>query len=431
MRLLLRDRVRRAPRFLFGSRPRAIVSALAICALAWLGWGAARAVRAELAYRDAERALARYDFPTARERLRLAGELRPGKAGVWLLAAQAARRDGDLAAAKDCLARYESLAGALAPEAALERSLRQVQQGEVETGVYHLTSLVDSGHPASEQILEALAVGSVQVYYFDRAGFWVHHLLARFPKNPVGRLIRAQVDDVLGKRDRAAAGCREVLGDFPENAKARLLLAGLLFQTQKFAEAAAEYEEVRRRQPDALRPLLGLAMCRERLGRADDARPLTRELEERFPDNGAALLECGRSALNEGRLADAERLLRRAAALIPFDDEAHYQLGLCLERAGKIDESRSHLERFKQIRADLERLDALLKAVVGSPQDPAPRREAGLICLRNGQPDEGLRWLLGALEVAPADKATHQALAEVYEARGDAGRAGHHRERAR
>lgn len=428
--MLLADRLRRAPRLLFGTRLRALAALAALAALGGLGWGAARLVRAELALRDAERALAAYDFPAARERLKLAGELRPGRPEVWLLAARAARRDGELDEAKSRLDRYEALAGPFTPEARLEASLRQVQLGDVETDVHYLMSLVDSGHPAAEQILEALAVGSVQVYHLDRASFWLQHLLTRFPKNPVGRLIRAQMDDVLNKRARAAAGCREILADFPQNWNARLLLASLLLRDQRLAEAAEEYEELLRRRPGELQPLIGLAQCRERLGQRDAARGLVRELEARFPDKAQALFECGRFALNDGRPADAEPLLRRAAQAAPYDDEIHYQLGLCLERLGKADEARRHMERFRQIRADLDRMDALLKSVVSTPQDPAPRREAGLICLRNGQVAEGLRWLQGALEVAPADKATHQALADYFAGQGDVGRADYHRQKA-
>jgi Flp pilus assembly protein TadD len=289
----------------------------------------------------------------------------------------------------------------------------------------------DAGHPATEQILEALLVGSVQVYQFDRAAFWAHHLLTRFPRNPIGRLIRAQMDDVLGKRDSAASACRELLADFPENARAKSLLAGLLYRAQQFAESAELYDELRRKRPDDLSPLLGLERCRDRMGRADDARALVRELEERFPANSEALLECGRFALGDGRAADAERLLRRAVELAPNDHEVHYQLALCLQRAGKTEEAREHFDQFKRVEADLVQLDALLKAVVNSPRDPAPRREAGLICLRNGQSAEGLRWLHGVLEIAPNDKPTHAALADYYMSQGDLYTSHYHRQRSR
>ena len=405
------DWLRRPVRFCFCTRRRAQLTVLLVAALGWLAWYGGEGVRANVAVADARMALARYDFPKARERLQSASRLRPQRPAVWLLGAQVARREGDPVEAKRLLGRYEALVGTSTPEGRLEAALQRAQQGEIESDVYFLLPLVDADDPATEQILEALAVGAVHVYHIDKAGFWLHHLLTRFPKNPIGRLLRAQMDHALGKRERAATMCRELLADFPNNWRARQLLAGLLFRAQQFAEAAAEYEEVRRQRPDDLSPLLGLARCRDRIGQMEDARPLMREMEERFSDNSDALLECGRFALLDNRAGDAERLLRRAVQLTPSDHEVHYQLGLCLERLGRADEARHHHERFKQIEADLLRLDQLLQAVVKTPRDPAQRREAGLICLRNGQTAEGLRWLRGALEVAPGDKATQDALA--------------------
>ena len=388
-----------------------------------------RLARAHLAFERAEEALARYDFAAAREHIRLAGDLRPRKPAILLLAAQAARRDGDVNEAKQHLRRYKALVGDT-PDGRLEASLQQIQVGDIESDVYDLMAKVDAGHPATEQILEALLVGSVQVYHFDRAAFWAHYLLDQFPKNPIGRLIRAQMDDVLGKRELAATECRELLADFPDNTRAKVLLAGLLFRAQQFEEAAELYDELRHKRPDDLSPLLGLVRCRDRMGRTDEARLLVQELEERFSGKSEALLECGRFGLTDGRVSDAERLLRRAIELAPSDHEIHYQLGLCLERQGKTEEARQHFERFKQVEADLVRLDGYLKAVVINPRDPAPRREAGMICLRNGQPAEGLRWLQGALEVAPGDKSTHAALAEYYMGQGDLKMSNYHRQRA-
>ncbi len=424
------DRLLGAVRACFRTRRRAQLSVLLLVAVGGLAWYAGRVVWAHLAVQGAEKAIARYDFPAARDRLRLAARLRPRKPAVWLLAAQAARRDGDLVEAKSHLARYEGLTGALTPEGHLEELLQRAQNGEIGRDAYDLTIRADADDPATEQILEALAVGDVHLYQFDRAGLLVHHLLTRFPKNPIGRLIRAQMDDVLGKRERAAAGCRELLADFPDNWKAKLLLAGLLFRAQQFAEAADLYEDLRRSRPGDLLPLLGLARCLDRMGRRDEARPLIRELEEKFADNSEAMLECGRFALTDDRASDAERFLRRANQLAPNDHEVHYQLGLCLERVGKTEEARGHFERFKQIEADLVRLDVLLKAVVNTPRDPAPRREMGVIYLRLGQAAEGLRWLQGALEVAPADKATHAVLADYFRGQGDETRASYHRQRA-
>ena len=47
------------------------------------------------------------------------------------------------------------------------------------------------------------------------------------------------------------------------------------------------------------------------------------------------------------------------------------------------------------------RLEKVFQAMVKAPADPAPRLEAGRICLRNGQVSEGLRWLSGVLDLVP------------------------------
>ncbi|MCI0703500.1 MAG: tetratricopeptide repeat protein [Planctomycetia bacterium] len=412
------------------TRRRAIVSAILLVAIGYLTWYGVRIIRANRAYSAGEEALAAYDFPTAREQFKKCTQLRPKQPKAWLLAAQAARRDGDLVEARAFLGRYEALVGKSTPEARLEGLLQRIQLGQYEQDIQYLISLADTRHPAAEQIMEALAVGCIYVYHLDRASFWVQQLHMHFPKNPTGRLIRAQLDDILGKREQAANVCRELLIDFPNHTQARLLLAALLFKAQNYAEAVGEYEELRRRRPADVEPLLGLARCLERLGRLDEARPLMQELEERHADNSEALLECGRFAVRENRLADAERLLRRAVQLAPSDHIIHYHLGLCLEQLGKTNEAQQHLARFKQIEADLVRMQQLLEAIVKTPLDPTPRREAGLICLRNGQNTEGLRWLQGALELAPNDKATHEALADYFLAQGDLERSKYHRLKA-
>jgi hypothetical protein len=76
-------------------------------------------------------------------------------------------------------------------------------------------------------------------------------------------------------------------------------------------------------------------------------------------------------------------------------------------------------------------LEKAVQAMVKTPADPAPRLEAGRICLRNGQVSEGLRWLYGILELVPNHKPTHQVLADHYESQGDTAQAEYHRSRSR
>jgi predicted Zn-dependent protease len=396
--------------------------------LLWLG-GSALWVRRERA--KAEAALAEFDFAEARRRLERCLRLRPDDPSLRLLAVQAARRDGELGAAQEQLDRYRELAGPSTPEGALEWAMIQAQRGQLAEVLAYLISCLEVRHPASEQIMEALAMGSVHVYQLDRARFWVEELLEKSPRNAIGRLIRAQTAESYGNDELARDSLRELVAEFPRHAKARLHLAQSLAKGHEYEEAIAHYEELRRQQPDRAEALLGLARCWDGLGRADEAGPLMRLLEERHPDDSEAMLECGRFALREQRPADAERLLRRAVERAPNDHQAHYYLGICLEQLGRAEEARPYLERFKQIEADLLLMEKAFAATVKAPSDPGPRLEAGRICLRNGQVTEGLRWLHGALELDPKHRPTHEALAEFYAAHGDAKRAEYHRQRAR
>src|SRR5262249_10923312 len=104
-----------------------------------------------------------------------------------------------------------------------------------------------------------------------------------------------------------------------------------------------------------------------------------------------------------------------------------YLLYECLEEQGKKDEAAVYLARFQQLEDDLRQLEKVIHEIGKAPMNPEPRYQAGMICLRNGQEQEALRWLFGALEKDPRHRPTHTALAEYYERTGDRVRAAEHR----
>jgi Tfp pilus assembly protein PilF len=57
--------------------------------------------------------------------------------------------------------------------------------------------------------------------------------------------------------------------------------------------------------------------------------------------------------------------------------------------------------------------------------------ECGVLSLRNGQEDQGVRLLTQALRKDPKHRPTHKALAEYYESKGDNAAAARHREASR
>jgi len=54
-----------------------------------------------------------------------------------------------------------------------------------------------------------------------------------------------------------------------------------------------------------------------------------------------------------------------------------------------------------QLDADLARLNAVRNEVLKRPDDAALRCEGGVLFLRNGEREEGLRWLQLALRLDP------------------------------
>jgi tetratricopeptide (TPR) repeat protein len=412
---------------------RLAILTFALTGLGWATWYIVGAVRFERAHAAAERARAEFDFTKERDELRKCLLLRPNDPAILLAAASAARRDGDLAEAEDHLGRYRQLTGNTTPEGLLQETLVRTVKGPVEPDVDYLIALADRReprHPSCEEILEALAIGSNHVYRLERTRFWIEQLLTHFPRNALGRLLRAQLDSTLGKREGAEEECRTILADFPAFDKARLSLAAMLSRRQQYVEALEQFEILRGRRPDDVAVLMGLVGCLERLGRLDEARPLAMTLEEQHGDKSEALLHVGRLAMREQRWPDAERLLARAVRISPYDFEVHKELAVCLYQLGRAEDARVHADRSREIEADRAKLEGLLAEVVKSPREPAPRVEAGRICLKNGQINEGLRWLMGALEIAPDYKPTHEALSEYYAARGDVERAKFHRARA-
>ena len=111
----------------------------------------------------------------------------------------------------------------------------------------------------------------------------------------------------------------------------------------------------------------------------------------------------------------SEKLLREAVAQDPHDLQINYNLYLCLERLGKKEQAQEYLTKINEIKADLKRVSDLVHDVMVKPHDPSLRHEVGMIFLRIGSTEEGLRWLGTALKEDPGYRPTHQALAEYYE----------------
>ncbi len=380
--------------------------------------------------RAAQSAIEHHDFTRAQDHLRQCLKVRRRNPDIHLLAAQTARRAGAYDEARQYLDDCESLQGPT-PTADLERMLLNAQRGELDASVESgLWSLINHSHPETLLILEALSQGYLYSYRLGSAMECLQRWLERQPDSVEALLWRAQVWQALQHPPEALDDYRRAAALEPDRDEARLQLAIFLAFSGRTSEAKEHFERVWQHQPNNPKVLFGLALCHEYQGRPAEAARLLDALLRDNPQDLAALRERGKIALHQGQTADAEGWLRQCLQVDSHDQEATFHLCSCLQQQGKHEQAQQYQNQLKQIDADLKRLHELNQAVGKEPQNPALRHEAALICLRNGQDREALRWLTGALQVDPQHRPTHQTLADYYQRAGNSELAALHRQLA-
>jgi tetratricopeptide (TPR) repeat protein len=380
-------------------------------------------------YRAAVQAFERRDLAEAGARLASCLRVWPNSAEVHLLAARTARRAAAYDDAEKRLKESERL-GWPEEEIRLERELISAQRGDV-TGVQeHLLLFAERGHPNALLILEALCQGYIKTFRLAHASRCLAIWLERWPDDTQALRWRAEVAHLRSSISEALADYRRVLEIEPDCDEARLRLAELLAAENQPAEAVVHFERLRQRQPANPAVLLGLARCRRLLGEPAEAGKLLDTLLEISPQDVGALGERGRVYLDMQQPAEGERWLRKAVSLAPYDRDTVYALYLCLQQRGFAKEADEYKAKLQEIESQLARLRKVTRQITEKPHDPALRHEAGMIFLRSGQAQEGLRWLYSSLQEDPRYGPTHQVLADYYEKLGDKAKADWHRRQA-
>jgi predicted Zn-dependent protease len=381
--------------------------------------------------RVARAALERYHNSEAISHLNDCLKVRPRDSEALLLAARAARRTNNLDEADRLLDRYQAVRGKDDEDLFLERVLVRVQRGELDSVSNYCQSMIEQDHPATILILEALTRGCLRMYRPQAAESSLNEWLKRQPDNAEALCLQGQVYDLEMRMHDAIASFRRALTVDPELDEARLRLCTILMQLGLAEEAEPHLEYLCQRFPENPMLQVHLARSRDRQGKPEEAEKLLDAVLARHPNFAPALGERGKLAQRAGQTEEAERLLRRAAQLEPGDYQANYQLSLCLEKNGKADEARKVSEHLEQIMNDMKEIqDIAAVKMQRSPHDPELHYKIGVISLRAGSPEEGLRWLNSALKEDPSYAPAHQALANYYQRRGDSSRAAQHRLKA-
>jgi tetratricopeptide (TPR) repeat protein len=360
--------------------------------------------------RKAERALAQRDNTQARALLDTYLGVWPRSARAHFLAARAARR----------LRRYDEAAehlracGRLGGDAAdveVERLLADLQRGTASVEPI-LREKARAGERQVLEILEVLIQHYIDGYRLGEALLCLDDYLQRRPDDLNALVGRAYVWERFLYFADALADYRRAVELHPDSDLVRLKLAKTALITATPGEALEHFRHLAVRRADDPEVRLGLGQCYRRLGQTERARRLLDGLLAEHPNHVDALWERAQIALDQGDLGPAESWLRRAERLAPHDRKVNYSLFRLAGQQGRTGEAKRYRQRVQRIDADLRRVDRLSREVMKAPGDASLRCEMGLLFLRTGEEQEGVRWLELALRLDPKCQAARQALAD-------------------
>lgn len=365
--------------------------------------------------RLARREVERSHNAAATAHLRACRTIRPEQREVLILSARVARRAGSWDEAEAFLTHYWERYGDEGP-LVLERLLQRATRGDLGTVAPQLMARVREGGPEARLAREALVTGLLFQFRWAEAERLLAEWLSGTPDDTIALVLRGKLDEQRQRFAHAAQAYRRVVELDPEHDEARLRLTTLLLGNRFGEEALSHLAELRKRLPN--HPEVGVQWARALAlqGRTAESLFALDACLREHPNHPAALAERGQLALLAGDEAAAERDLARAAGLDPGNLVIRSQYALVLARNGKVAEARREQADGERLKADLERITALVEGPLQSnPSDPAVRHEIAQIALRAGQLGEALRWYESALKVDPDYLPTHRVLAALYQ----------------
>ena len=392
----------------------------------------------EIHYRAALRCIERATSSQTQENLEKALDhlksclkVRPQSVDTHFLAARTARRLHLYEEAKAHLSLCEKLGG-LPEVIALEQALIRVQHADLESEGF-LWACVEKDHPDKLLILEALALGYLQMYRFNNALAALDLWLKDQPNALQAYVWRAELHKRLSSSEytNAIQDSEQALALDPNCDLARLNLAEVLLHKNRARDAAVQFASLIERQPGNVAPVLGLARCKHLLGETEEAGKLFDRLLRDNPENPEILSESAKLLLSMKQFSDAEQRLRTSLRLAPYEREALFDMSRCLELQGRKAEAQKYLDEYNRVEKDMETLKEVTRTIRESGKNPGMRREAARILLRNGKASDALKWLGSALLEDGQNAETWLLMADCYQQLGKPAEAAVCRARAR
>jgi predicted Zn-dependent protease len=392
---------------------RLSIAAIAVAIVGFSGYRAYSSITAASHFRAAHAAAEANDFPAARRHLTACLAEWPNKGEVNFLMARAARRDGDYATAARFLARASALgweAGAIE----MERVLLAAQTGDFRRLEGRILQWAMLGTDEQSLFLEVLIPNYLLRHDLAKALDLLTGWTEREPHNARALLWLAETCERLQLPERAMNAARAAAAAAPDQPDARTKCGLILIEYNQMAEAQPHLERAVALAPDDRQAKLGLARCLHAAGDSAAAERVLDELLADRPDDPSALGVRGMVALQSDRPSEAVEFLKRALERSPSELEVLNTLAVAMNALGKSDEAKKYRDRYETAKKDLAELTLTTKAVAEDPRNADLRYKAGMILMRNGHTEGGLRWIQSALAENPAHEPSRKALATLH-----------------
>jgi tetratricopeptide (TPR) repeat protein len=410
---------------------RILVVALVVSAV--LGWGGVlggRQIWAYYHFHAAEASLERWRLNEARDHLNQCLKWWPEDTSTLLLAVRVARLAEDYDEAEQYLGKLEGIKG-VSDISSLEWAMLRAHYGDLDSVETYLQSLLAEGHPNSSFILDALIAGYGRMYRNSEALRLIDYWLKNQPDCPQALYYRGRTKQRLHNYQSAADDFAQVLQADPDRDNVRLWLANCLLEVNDSEKALEHMKRLYKKHPDEPEIVVVLANCHNNLGDFEEGMRLLDALLVKHPDYAPALIGRGQIALQMRQANKALSYLQRAVELTPIDFRANYELYHCLQQLGLEDEAKKQNEKVVSLQKNIERLIQISNHEMAKrPNDRALLTELGNLMIELSQEDLGERWLLTALRKDPNYGPAHEALAKLYEKKGEPDKASVHRQKA-
>ncbi len=176
------------------------------------------------------------------------------------------------------------------------------------------------------------------------------------PLDEANRFTLAMAYVVLKRPDWARPELERLVRLNARNAMYPYWLGRLDYDARLYESAVGRYRQALSIDPDFLRAHDGLGLCFDMMGRLEEAvQSYTRASElnrQKPPGSPWPPLNLGILLMKLGRLEEAERLFRESARYDPMFADARHQLGVALEKQGKLREALPPLEEAIALRPD-------------------------------------------------------------------------------